>query len=109
MRIRRDNGSQYGRGEFRAAIKVLGLAVEYILVGAPPPRQNGHIEPFHDTPRRDYVRPHDFESFQDAEAHLAYAFKDYDADRARSSIGRLPPDESFRLWERDNGEGEGPA
>ena len=106
-RIRCDNGSQYRSGEFRAAMKVLDLAVEYIWVSTP--QQNGHIESFHNTLKRDYVRPHDFESFQDAEVHLAYAFKDYNANRVHSSIGWVPPDEFFRLWERNNREGEGPA
>ena len=35
MRIRRDSGAQCGSGEFRAAAKVPGLAVEYIRAGAP--------------------------------------------------------------------------
>ena len=107
MRVRCDNGTQYKSREFRTAMKVLGLAVEHIWVSTP--QQNGHVESFHNTLKRDYVRPHDFESFQDAEAHLARAIKDYNANRVHSSIGWLPPDEFFRLWERNNREGEGPA
>ena len=106
-RIRCDNGSQYRSGELRAAMKVLGLAVEYIWVSTP--QQNGHIESFHNTLKRDYVRPYDFESFQDAEAYLAKAIRDYNANRVHSSIGWLPPDEFFRLWERNNREGAGQA
>ena len=35
MRIRRDSGAQCGSGEFRAAAKAPGPAVEYIRAGAP--------------------------------------------------------------------------
>ena len=107
MRVRCDNGAQYKSGEFRAAMKVLGLAVEYIWVSTP--QQNGHIESFHNTLKRDYVRPYDFESYQDAEAYLARAIRDYNGSRVHSSIGWLPPDEFFRLWERNNREGAGQA
>ena len=107
MRIRCSNGVRCKGGEFRAAMKVLGLAVEYIWVSTP--WQNGHIEPLHNTPRRGYVRPYDFESCQDAEAYLARAIRDYNANRIRSSIGWLPPDGFFRLWEGNNKEGAGQA
>ena len=84
MRVRCNNGSQYKSGEFRAAMNVLGLVVEYIRAGtlSPPPRQqNGHIELLHNTPRRGYVRPYYLEIYQDAEARLARAARDYNANR----------------------------
>ena len=93
---------EYKNGRFRAAIKVLGLAIVYIWAGTL--QKNGHIESFHDTPRRCYARPCGFESFQDAEAHLVLAIEDYNDNRARSSIGWLPPCEFFRLRERNNRE-----
>ena len=105
IRVRCDNGSQYTSGEFRKAMSVLGIKVEHIWVSTP--QQNGHVESFHNTLKRDYIHTHDFESFQDAEAWLLQAHRDYNANRVHSSIGWVPPDEFLRLWERNNEEGGG--
>ena len=105
IRIRCDNGSQYTSGEFRKAMSVLGIKVEHIWVSTP--QQNGHVESFHNTLKRDYVHTRDFESFQDAAAWLAVARKDYNANRVHSSIGWVPPDEFLRLWERNNRQEDG--
>ena len=92
-------------GEFRKATSVLGIRVEHIW--ASTPQQNGHVESFHNTLKRDYVHTRDFESFQDAAAWLAVARKDYNANRARSSIGWAPPDGFLRLRERNNRQEDG--
>ena len=105
IRIRCDNGSQYTSGEFRKAMSILGIKVEHIWVSTP--QQNGHVESFHNTLKRDYVHTRDFESFQDAAAWLAVARKDYNANRVHSSIGWVPPDEFLRLWERNNRQEDG--
>ena len=105
IRMRCGNGSQYASGEFRNAMSVLGIRAEHIW--ASTPRQNGHVESFHNTLKRDYVHTRDFESFQDAAAWLAAARKDYNANRVHSSIGRVPPDEFPRLWERNNRQEDG--
>ena len=44
---------------------------------------------------------------QDAEARLPQAHRDYNADSVHTSIGRVPPDEIPRLWERNNKQGGG--
>ncbi len=105
IRVRCDNGSQYTSGEFRKAMSILGIKVEHIWVSTP--QQNGHVESFHNTLKRDYIHTHDFESFQDAEAWLPQAHRDYNANRVHSSIGWVPPDEFLRLWERNNKQGGG--
>ena len=102
IRLRCDNGSQYTSREFRSAMGVLGIKIEHIWVSTP--QQNGHVESFHNTLKRDYVHTHDFESFQEAEAWLLKAHKDYNGSRVHSSIGWVPPDEFLRLWKRNNRE-----
>lgn len=105
IRLRCDNGPQYTSAEFRKAMAILGITVEHIWVSTP--QQNGHVESFHNTLKRDYVHTRDFESFQEADAWLVEARRDYNANRVHSSIGRVPPDEFLRLWERNNKEGDG--
>ena len=100
IRIRCDSGSQYASSESREAMPVLGIKAEHIRANTP--RQNSHVESFYNTLKRDYVHASDFESFQDAAAWLAGARKYYNANRVHSSIGWVPPDESFRIWERNN-------
>ena len=102
IRLRCDNGPQYTSGEFRKAMGILGITVEHIWVSTP--QQNGHVESFHNTLKRDYVHTRDFEGYQEAEAWLAEAHKDYNANRVHTSIGRVPPDEFLRLWKRDSRE-----
>lgn len=105
IRLRCDNGAQYTSREFRKAMDILGIKTEHIWVSTP--QQNGHVESFHNTLKRDYVHTRDFESFQDAAAWLPTAHKDYNANRVHSSLGWVPPDEFLRLWERNNREGGG--
>ena len=84
---------------------VLGIRVEHIW--ASMPQQNGHVESFHNTLKRDYVHTRDFESFQGAAAWLAVARKDYNANRVHSSIGWAPPDGFLWLRERNNRQEDG--
>ena len=58
LRIRTDNGSQYSSREFRESIKSLGIRHDFIWKNTP--EQNGHIESFHKTLKKEYVWPKDF-------------------------------------------------
>ncbi len=71
LRIRTHNGSQYTSRELRESTKSLGMQHDFIWENTP--EQNGHIESFHKTLKKEYVWPCDFERFQDAEEDLAYA------------------------------------
>ncbi len=72
-------------------MKALGVRCEYIWHNTP--EQNGHVESFHKTLKKEYVWPHDFARFQDAEVVLTKAFADYNQDRIHSVLGYLTPDE----------------
>ncbi len=120
--VRSDNGVQYTSREFKESMKALGVRCEYIWHNTPEqnghvesfhktcgqgsPRQewwieqNGHVESFHKTLKKEYVWPHDFARFQDAEAVLAEAFADYNQDRIHSALGYLTPDEFVRKTQK---------
>ena len=99
MRLRCDNGLQHASAEFKEAMAILGITIEHILISTP--QQNGHVESLHNALERGYVQARDFEG-QEAEAWLAEAHREYNANRVHSSIGRVPPDEFLRLGGRNN-------
>ena len=65
------------------------------------PEQNGHVESFHKTLKKEYIWPREFESYQDAEAALVEAFEDYNNDRIHSALGYLTPTEFATKWEAE--------
>ena len=100
LRIRTDNGPQYISRKFREAMQALGIRHEFIWKHTP--EQNGHIESFHGTLKREYVWPHEFARFQDAEVVLARAFADYNDNRIHSALGYATPNEFARKAEDGN-------
>lgn len=69
-----DNGTQYVNREFRSSAAVLGINLEYIYVSTP--EQNGHVESFHKTLKKEYVWSREFAYIHEAKA-LDAAFEDY--------------------------------
>jgi putative transposase len=103
-RLRADNGPQYTSKVFGESMRVLGLKLEHIMYRTP--EQNGAIESFHRTLKKEYVWPYEFESFQDAEKAIDAAFVDYNERRIHSSLGYLTPSEFLELWYADAGRDE---
>ena len=95
--IRTDNGSQYVSKKFREAVMLLGARQEYIWHHTP--QQNGHVESFHKTLKKEYIWPHEFENFQSAQVIIAKAFEDYNYSRIHSALGYVTPDEFLVQWE----------
>ncbi|MCL5888646.1 MAG: hypothetical protein M1597_01635 [Candidatus Thermoplasmatota archaeon] len=56
--LRTDNGPQYISSEFRHAMKLLSIKVEYIQKHTP--EDNGDIESFHNSIKTDYNWPNEF-------------------------------------------------
>ena len=79
-----DNGSQYAGKKFRKAASLLGIHLSFIRTHTP--EQNGHMEWFHGTLKREYIWPHDFSNYQEAEAVISEAFRDYNRSRLHSAL-----------------------
>lgn len=73
--LRTDNGPQYISQEFRSAMKLLGIRVEYIQKHTP--ENNGDIESFHNSIKTDYIWPNEFRDFHEASIAIEKAFSDY--------------------------------
>ena len=89
--LRTDNGPQYISKEFRSAMKLLGIKLEYIQKHTP--EDNGDIVSFHNSIKTDYIWPNEFRNFNDASIEIEKAFYDYNECRPHSSIDYLPPRE----------------
>ena len=89
VRLRTDRGPQYESEAFRESMKVLGLKQEFIAVNTP--EQNGHMESFHKTLKREYIWTRDFQSFQEASEAILEAFIDYNQRRIHSALKYMTP------------------
>jgi putative transposase len=98
--IRTDNGSQYVSKKFRESVAMLGARQEFIYHHTP--EQNGHIESFHRTLKKEYLWPHEFANYQDAEIVIAEAHADYNNHRIHSSLEYVTPHEFAVQWEMRN-------
>jgi len=98
--IRTDNGSQYTSKKFRESLQILGVRQEYIWYHTP--EQNGHIESFHKTLKKEYIWPNEFANYQSAEVAIAKAFEDYNNNRIHSALGYITPNEFVIRWEMRN-------
>ena len=94
--LRTDNGPQYISHEFRNAMKLLGIKLEYIQKHTP--EDNGNIESFHNSIKTDYICPNEFRDIHDASIAIGKAFTDYNECRPHSSIDYLPPREFRRKF-----------
>ena len=81
-------------------MQTLGIRHEFICRNTR--KQNGHVESFHGTLKGEYVWPHEFARFQDAEVILAKAFAGYNKDRIHSALGYITPNEFVLKLEGKN-------
>jgi len=100
LTIRTDNGSQYISRRFRESISILGARQEFIYVHTP--EQNGYVESFHHTLKKEYLWPCEFANYQQAETVIAKAFTDYNNHRIHSALGYITPNEFATHWEMRN-------
>ena len=102
LTLRVDNGTQYTSHDFRSSAAALGITLEYIYVNTP--EQNGHIESFHKTLKKEYVWPREFANINEAQEALDVAFQDYNQHRIHSALKYLTPSE-FAERHRQDSEG----
>lgn len=101
LRLRTDNGNQYTSRDFRHAVQALGIG-KHEFIYKNTPEQNGHVESFHKTLKKEYIWPHEFANYQEAETIIAKAFVDYNTERIHSSIGYMTPVEFAEQLEMTN-------
>jgi transposase InsO family protein len=100
LTLRVDNGPQYKSNAFIDSMKALGIRLEFIYRNTP--EQNGHIESFHKTLKREYIWVNDFQNYQEAEMAISNAFIDYNQNRIHSALGYKTPYEFLKEWEMIN-------
>ena len=59
--VRTYNGTQYTSNDFRKAVSVFGIKHEFIWKHTP--EQNGHVESFHKTLKKEYLWRHEFANY----------------------------------------------
>ena len=89
VRLRTDHGSQYESLAFRGSMKILRVKQEFIALNTP--EQNGHMESFHKTLKREYIWTRDFQTFQEAAETIQEAYIDYNQHRIHSALGYQTP------------------
>ena len=89
IRLRTDHGSQYGSNTFKQSMRILSVKQEFIAVNTP--EQNGHMESFHKTLKREYIWTRDFQTFQEASETIQEAYIDYNQHRIHSALGYITP------------------
>jgi len=89
VRLRTDRGPQYESEAFKESMKILRVKQEFIAIHTP--EQNGHMESFHKTLKREYIWTRDFQNFQEASETIQEAHIDYNQHRIHSALGYLTP------------------
>ena len=100
LTLRADNGPQYTSHAFKDSMKALELKLEHIAYKTP--EQNGAIESFHKTLKKEYIWPSDFQNFQEADRAIGKAYIDYNKYRIHSALGYFTPYEFLELWFADD-------
>ncbi len=95
--IQTDNGPQYTSPEFQKSVLLLGVEQKFIWNHTP--EQNGHVESFHKTLKKEYIWPRELANYQQAQQIIEEAFQDYNRDRIHSALKYATPDEFLEAWE----------
>ena len=52
--------------------------------------------------KQEYIWPHDFANYQEAEAVIAEAFRDYNQVRLHSALKYVPPEDLHASWKAEH-------
>lgn len=89
--IRVDNGPEFIGSAFTLFCESHGIGVQHIQPGKP--MQNGYIERFNGTLRRDFLNANLFESLFDFRQKRDEWVDDYNNHRPHESLGNIPPNQ----------------
>ena len=88
-RIRSDNGSEATSGHFQEWAKAQSIEIDYIQPGKP--MQNGFIERFNGTYRREVLDLYLFSSLDEVRSETQRWLEEYNTQRPHDSFGNLTP------------------
>jgi transposase InsO family protein len=98
-----DNGKVFtarfgpGPGPVRFDRICVNNGITHILTAPRSPTTTGKIERWHKTLRREFLDGKTFASLEDAQSQLDTWVRHYNHERPHQSIGRMPPNERFKL------------
>ena len=101
LTLRVDNGTQYTSRDFRSSAAALGITIQYSCANTP--EQNGHIESFRHTLKKEYVWPREFADIHEDKEAPDAAFVDYNRCRIHSALKYLTPSEFAERHRQDSG------
>lgn len=87
--VRSDNGLVFASRKYRTLLSSYGLTQEFIHPHTPD--QNGVVETYHKTFKRECVWQHRFKTLEEATAVISAWIDHYNNRRPRSSLGYLTP------------------
>jgi len=96
--IRSDNGPEFRAELLQSWIKAQGVTWEFIQPGKPA--QNAFIERFNGTLRDEILDAHCFRTLDEARIETQRWKRIYNEKRTHRSLGKLPPSEFKRRWQR---------
>jgi transposase InsO family protein len=97
-RIISDNGPQFIAKDFKELIRTLGMS--HVLTSAYYPQSNGKIERFHQTAKRDCIRPKTPLSLDEARQIVDAFIEFYNRRRLHSAIGYVTPQDKLQGREK---------
>ena len=100
-----DSSSQYAGKKFQKVASLLDTHLGFTRTYTPG--QNGHIKSFYSTLKREYIRPHDFSNYQEAETVISEAFRNCNRSKLHSALKYVPPDEFLAHGRQNTNEGLG--
>src|SRR4051812_25806185 len=71
--------------------------IKHLLTAPRSPTTTGKVERWHKTMRREFLNGKVFASLDDAQRRLDGWVREYNFERPHQSIGKVPPNERFRL------------
>lgn len=98
LTLRMDNGCQPTSKAYQDALNTLGIRGEW--TGYNCPEQNAHVERVIGTLKMDWLWIHECETFEEAQALVDRAVREYNTEHPHSSLNFLSPDEFHRAYEK---------
>lgn len=98
-RIISDNGPQFIAKDFKEFIRISGM--DHVTISPYYPQSNGKIERWHQSLKRECIRPKCPLSLEDARRVVGRFVDHYNAERLHSAIGYITPKDKLEGKEKD--------